>query len=117
MTPRLSLRCPSPWWVGDVTQESPITLGGDGEELTIDARGVGVFVDDLSGLVTDNDLKVAFSAYGQVTAAVVVPDKATGRPKGIGFVEMTDHGAALAAIDGLNSKDLRGRPLRVALDN
>jgi RNA recognition motif-containing protein len=40
-------------------------------------------------------------------------DRATGRSKGFGFVEMSDATEAKAAIEGLNGKDLDGRNLNV----
>ena len=41
-------------------------------------------------------------------------DKATGRAKGFGFVEMPDRAEAEKAISGTNGADFMGRPLRVS---
>ncbi len=72
-----------------------------------------IYVGNLAYATTDDSLKAAFSAHGEVTSARVVTDRMTGRSKGFGFVEMPDRAQAQAAIDALNGQDLDGRPIRV----
>jgi RNA recognition motif-containing protein len=48
-----------------------------------------------------------------VSSVAVLKDKFSGQPRGFGFVEMSDDAAARSAIDGLNGRDLGGRPLTV----
>jgi len=72
-----------------------------------------IYVGNLPYDVTDNDLQQLFSKYGTVSSARVVMDRATGRAKGFGFVEMNDRAEAEKAIAGTNGTDLNGRPLRV----
>jgi RNA recognition motif-containing protein len=72
-----------------------------------------LFVGNLPYSVTDADLNALFSAHGQVVSAQVVTDRATGRSKGFGFVEMNDAAEAEAAIAALGGKDNGGRPLTV----
>ena len=72
-----------------------------------------IYVGNLAYSTNDDSLKVAFSAYGEVTSARVVTDRMTGRSKGFGFVEMPDRAQAQAAIDAMNGKELDGRALRV----
>jgi RNA recognition motif-containing protein len=74
---------------------------------------VNIFVGNLSYAVTDRDLRAAFEAHGQVTSASVILDKMTGKSRGFGFVEMTNREEAMAAIQALNEKDLKGRTIRV----
>jgi RNA recognition motif-containing protein len=74
---------------------------------------MNIYVGNLAYSVTDNDLREAFSAFGEVSRANVIMDRDTGRSKGFGFVEMPDNGEAEAAINGLNDKALSGRPIRV----
>ena len=62
---------------------------------------------------TDDDLRSAFEAFGEVTSAKVIMDRETGRSRGFGFVEMPNDNEAREAIDGMNQKDLQGRSLRV----
>ncbi len=72
-----------------------------------------IFVGNLSFDTTDTELNAAFSAYGRVTSAQVVTDRATGRSRGFGFVEMPNAAEAKAAIQGLNRSMLHGRTLTV----
>lgn len=74
---------------------------------------MNIYVGNLAYSVSDQDLREAFSAYGEVSRASVITDRETGRSKGFGFVEMSDDSAARAAIDALNDKPIGGRPVRV----
>lgn len=74
-----------------------------------------LFVGNLEFKVTENELKDAFAAHGTVMEAMVVTDRATGRPRGFGFVTMSSPEEAQKAIDGLNGKDLGGRALSVSI--
>ena len=72
-----------------------------------------IYVGNLAYATTDDGLKAAFAAYGEVTAVRVVTDRMTGRSKGFGFVTMPDAAQAQAAIDALNGHELDGRTVRV----
>ena len=61
---------------------------------------------------SEDALRNAFAAFGDVEEVVVITDRDTGRPRGFAFVTMPDS-AARAAIDGLNGKELDGRTLNV----
>ena len=74
-----------------------------------------IFVGNLSWKTTEEQLKAHFEVYGQVVSAKIVTDKATGRSKGFGFVEMADADGATAAIRELNGKPLLDRSLRLSL--
>lgn len=74
---------------------------------------MNIYVGNLSKDVTDEDLKQAFSAFGQVTSVSIIKDKFTGQPRGFGFIEMGSKEEGQAAITALNGKDLKGRPLTV----
>ncbi len=74
---------------------------------------MNIYVGNLPYSVTEDDLKEAFSAYGEVTSASLVKDKFSGQSKGFGFVEMGDNSAADAAIKGLNGTTLKGRAIKV----
>ncbi len=75
---------------------------------------MNIYVGNLAYNVTEEDLKKAFEAYGQVATANVIKDQHSDRSKGFGFVEMPDQTEAQAAISGLNGKDLNGRSLNVS---
>ena len=72
-----------------------------------------LFVGNLSFNTTENDLQDAFAAFGTVTEANLMMDRATNRPRGFGFVTMSSPEEAQKAIDGLNGKELDGRALTV----
>ena len=72
-----------------------------------------IYVGNLAYATTDDGLRAAFAAYGEVTSARVVKDRMTERSKGFGFVEMPDRDQAQAAVDALNGSNLDGRPIRV----
>ncbi len=74
---------------------------------------MNIFVGNLPYSAADDDLREAFSAYGQVSSASVIMDKFTGKSRGFGFVEMPNHDEAANAIAALNEKDLMGRAMRV----
>ena len=74
---------------------------------------MNIFVGNLSRDATEEDLRQAFAAYGQVDKVSVLKDKFTGEPRGFGFVEMANKTEAQAAITGLNQKEIKGRALTV----
>ena len=74
---------------------------------------MNIFVAKLNFKTKKEDLERAFSQFGQVSSAKVVTDRDTGRSKGFGFVEMPNDSEALAAIEGLNEKELDGRMIVV----
>jgi RNA recognition motif-containing protein len=74
---------------------------------------MNIFVGNLSRDATEEDLRSAFSTFGQVSKVTILKDKFTGEPRGFGFVEMPVKTEAQAAINGMNQKDLKGRALNV----
>lgn len=72
-----------------------------------------LYVGNLSYRLTEQQLHEAFAAFGEVSSASIVTDRATGQSKGFGFVEMAQDGEARAAVDALNGKPLQGRSLRI----
>ncbi|MBW2034302.1 MAG: RNA-binding protein [Deltaproteobacteria bacterium] len=74
---------------------------------------MNIYIGNLSYEVTEKDLQEAFEAFGQVESVNIVKDKYSGRSRGFGFVEMSEDTEAQSAIDGLNSKELKGRTIKV----
>ena len=72
-----------------------------------------VYVGNLSFEVGEEDLRQAFSAFGQVATINIIKDKFSGESRGFGFVDMPAKAEAEAAIAGLNGTDLKGRTLTV----
>ena len=76
--------------------------------------GKKLFVGNLSFDTTSADLEALFAQCGTCESASVVTDRATGRSRGFGFVEMSSSGEAQKAISELNGRDLQGRTLNVS---
>ncbi|KAG1870450.1 hypothetical protein C8R48DRAFT_631056 [Suillus tomentosus] len=76
-----------------------------------------VYVGNLSWNTTDDSLRAAFGDFGNVTDAIVMKDRETGRSRGFGFVTFNGNEEAEAAIQGMNEQELDGRRLRVNLAN
>ena len=74
---------------------------------------MNIYVGNLSYKATDEDLRAAFEAFGQVASARVIMDKETGRSRGFGFVEMPSDDEGRKAIEATNNKEIAGRPVRV----
>ncbi len=72
-----------------------------------------LFVGNLSFNTTENDLQDAFAAHGAVTEANLMMDRATGRPRGFGFVTMGSTEEAQTAINALNGAMLGDRNITV----
>ena len=72
-----------------------------------------IYVGNLSFSWGEEEVRELFSAYGEVFRVDLINARATGRPRGFGFVEMDDDAAAQSAIDALNDSEQQGRNLRV----
>ena len=72
-----------------------------------------IFVGNLDFGATEDSIRGLFEAYGAVERVNLVTDRDTGRPRGFGFVEMTDAAEAGRAIAGLNGHNLGGRTINV----
>ena len=71
-----------------------------------------IYVGNLPFSATEDELRKLFAQYGAVASVSLPTDRETGRPRGFGFVEMSQSDAS-KAIQGLNGKNMAGRPLRV----
>ena len=74
---------------------------------------MNIYVGNLSFKATEEDIRQAFEAFGQISSVNIIKDKYSGQARGFGFVEMPDKTEALAAIQNLNGKDLLGQALNV----
>ena len=75
---------------------------------------MNIYVGNLSYEVTEEDLQEAFASFGQVASVNIVKDRGSGGSRGFGFVEMPEQDEAQSAINGLSSKVLKGRAIRVS---
>jgi len=74
---------------------------------------MNLYVGNLSYSMRDDDLNALFATHGDVDGARVIMDRASGRSKGFGFVEMSDDEAAKAAIEAINGTEVDGRDIVV----
>ncbi|MEW6402727.1 MAG: RNA-binding protein [Chloroflexota bacterium] len=72
-----------------------------------------LYVGNLPYTATEDDLKNHFSQAGTVTSVALIKDRATGRAKGFGFVEMASADEAQKAITMFNGQDFMGRTITV----
>ena len=72
-----------------------------------------ILVRNLSRKTTEEELKVLFESYGEVTSLDLVYDAGTKKSKGFGFVEMPVETEARSAIKEMNGQDIGGNRIRV----
>lgn len=72
-----------------------------------------IFVGNLDFNTSEDDLRRAFEAYGQVDRVSIMTDRDTGRSRGFGFVEMANAEDGEKAIAALNGTQLGSRTLNV----
>lgn len=74
---------------------------------------MNLFVSNLGFGLQDEDLRKMFEGFGAVSSAKIIMDRATGRSRGFGFVEMPDDAAAKVAITSLDGTSNDGRAINV----
>ena len=72
-----------------------------------------IFVGNLAWPTTEDELHQLFEPYGEIERTQIITDRATGRSRGFGFVEMPNRTEAHAAIVELNGTALGGRTFTV----
>jgi RNA recognition motif-containing protein len=74
---------------------------------------MNIYVGNLSYGMSEDELRNAFGAFGEVSSVKILMDRETGRSRGFGFVEMPNKDEAETAIAQLNGKEVGGRALRI----
>ena len=72
-----------------------------------------LYVGNLSYSTSEAAIRSLFEQHGEVVSVNLISDRATGRPKGFGFVEMATDEAAAAAKSALDGTELDGRTLKI----
>ena len=72
-----------------------------------------LYVGNLPYAATEDDIKNHFSQAGTVTSVALIIDRASGRAKGFGFVELSTAEEAQKAISMFNGQDFMGRAITV----
>jgi RNA-binding motif X-linked protein 2 len=63
--------------------------------------------------LSEGDLVIVFSQYGEIVDCRIVRDKETGKSKGFGFICYEDQRSTILAVDNLNGANISGRIIRV----
>jgi RNA recognition motif-containing protein len=74
---------------------------------------MNIYVGNLAKQATEDDLRQAFEAFGQVESVNIIKDKFSGESREFGFVEMPSKDEAQKAIEEMNGKDLVGSAVNV----
>ena len=72
-----------------------------------------IYVGNLDSTTTEQELRNAFTTYGNVQTVNMVKDRDTGRPRGFAFVEMENDKEAQEALLGFNGSTLGGATVTV----
>jgi RNA recognition motif-containing protein len=75
-----------------------------------------VYVGNLASSVTSRDLRTHFARAGEVVGALAISDKASGRCRGFGFVEMAALSDVAVAFSLLNNTELNGQKIRIEIE-
>jgi RNA recognition motif-containing protein len=75
--------------------------------------GNKLYVGNLSWGIDTDQLHEIFAEHGDITDAIVLTDRDTGRSRGFGFVTFASADMAQSAIEALDGVEIDGRPLRV----
>ena len=71
-----------------------------------------LYVGNLPFTATEEAVRNLFAPHGTVEKVSLIADRDTGRPRGFGFVEMSNSDAS-RAMQALNGKELDGRALKI----
>ena len=74
---------------------------------------MNLYISNLSYNIPDEDLRLLFADYGEITSAKVIMDRETGRSRGFGFVELSDDELAKKAIEELNQASYDGKVINI----
>ena len=75
--------------------------------------GVKLYVGNLDYATDESKLREEFSQFGTVTDVFLPVEKGTQRPRGFGFVTLSERSAAENAISKMDQSQLDGRTIRV----
>jgi RNA recognition motif-containing protein len=76
-------------------------------------KEMNIYIGNLPNEVTEDDLRQAFGAFGDVASVNIIKDRFSGESRGFGFVEMANKSEAEAAITGVNGQEIKGKSVKV----
>lgn len=72
-----------------------------------------IFIGGLNQGLTEGDVVIVFSQFGEIVDVNLVRDKTTGKSKGFAFICYEDQRSTTLAVDNMNGSQLANRTLRV----
>ena len=72
-----------------------------------------LYVGNIPFKTTEEDLREAFSPFGELTDIYIAMDRMSGRPRGFAFVTYQTEEEAAAAAEKMNGAEMGERPLVV----
>lgn len=76
---------------------------------------MNIYIGNLTPDTTEEEVRQAFEAFGEIASVKIIRDGATGESRGFGFAEMPNEEQAKAAIEAMNGKELKGNALHVEM--
>jgi len=76
---------------------------------------MNIYIGNLAPDTTEDEVRQAFEAFGEVASIKIIRDGATGESRGFGFAEMPNEEQAKTAIEQMNGKELKGNALHVEM--
>jgi len=89
------------WWIGGLSSSGKVRVM------------MKLYIGNLPFSTDDSQLRSLFESHGEVVSASIVMDRDTGRPRGFGFVEMSNDDEARSAIEAMNGQQVDGRAIVV----
>jgi len=74
-----------------------------------------IFVGNLPWSIKNDHLRELFSSFGEISEAIVIEERRTGRSKGFGFVTFATAESAQAAVQEMHEKEVEGRQIVVSI--
>lgn len=71
-----------------------------------------IFVGGLAWSLNNDTFRELFASYGEITEAVVITDRDTGRSKGFGFITFKNEADAKQALE-MDGREVEGRSIVV----
>jgi len=72
-----------------------------------------LYVGNLPWSMSGDSLKELFSQYGEISEAIIISDRMSGRSKGFGFVTFVNEADAEKAVAEMHEKEIEGRKIVV----
>ena len=72
-----------------------------------------IYIGNFPFEITEGDLVIVFSQYGEIVDCRIIRDKDTGKSKGFGFICYENQLSTILAVDNLNGTNIGGRMIRV----